>query len=123
MSAIFGFTFQIGRMTEVLTPDIYRAHCGQIGRYLRDKIFPKKKSQIIFRVEFFSSFHSRLNNRRLKSGLESKSGIESYNTDGFITKYEWAVYKKYIQEVIYKSHAYLFWPPFKNDLICLFVSA
>ena len=27
MSAIFGFTFHIGRMTEVLTPDIYRAHC------------------------------------------------------------------------------------------------
>ncbi len=27
MSAIFGFTFDIGRMTEVLTPDIYRAHC------------------------------------------------------------------------------------------------
>ncbi len=26
MSAIFGFTFHIGRMTEVLTPDIYRAH-------------------------------------------------------------------------------------------------
>ncbi len=26
MSAIFGFTFYIGRMTEVLTPDIYRAH-------------------------------------------------------------------------------------------------
>ncbi len=26
MSAIFGFTFDIGRMTEVLTPDIYRAH-------------------------------------------------------------------------------------------------
>ncbi len=24
MSAIFGFTFHIGRMTEVLTPDIYR---------------------------------------------------------------------------------------------------
>ena len=23
MSAIFGFTFHIGRMTEVLTPDIY----------------------------------------------------------------------------------------------------
>ena len=32
MSAIFGFTFHIGRMTEVLTPDIYRAHCVQIGR-------------------------------------------------------------------------------------------
>ena len=29
MSAIFGFTFDIGRMTEVLTPDIYRAHCAQ----------------------------------------------------------------------------------------------
>ena len=29
MSAIFGFTFDIGRMTEVLTPDIYRAHCGK----------------------------------------------------------------------------------------------
>ena len=28
MSAIFGFTFDIGRMTEVLTPDIYRAHCA-----------------------------------------------------------------------------------------------
>ncbi len=30
MSAIFGLTFHIGRMTEVLTPDIYRAHwyCG-----------------------------------------------------------------------------------------------
>ncbi len=27
MSAIFGFIFHIGRMTEVLTPDIYRAHC------------------------------------------------------------------------------------------------
>ena len=27
MSAIFGFTFNMGRMTEVLTPDIYRAHC------------------------------------------------------------------------------------------------
>ena len=27
MSAIFGFTFHIGQMTEVLTPDIYRAHC------------------------------------------------------------------------------------------------
>ena len=27
MSAIFGFTFHIGRMTEVLTPDLYRAHC------------------------------------------------------------------------------------------------
>ena len=26
MSAIFGFTFHIGRTTEVLTPDIYRAH-------------------------------------------------------------------------------------------------
>ncbi len=26
MSAIFGFTFDVGRMTEVLTPDIYRAH-------------------------------------------------------------------------------------------------
>ena len=26
MSAIFGFTFHMGRMTEVLTPDIYRAH-------------------------------------------------------------------------------------------------
>ena len=26
MSAIFGFTFHIGRMTKVLTPDIYRAH-------------------------------------------------------------------------------------------------
>ncbi len=26
MSAIFGFTFDMGRMTEVLTPDIYRAH-------------------------------------------------------------------------------------------------
>ncbi len=26
MSAIFAFTFDISRMTEVLTPDIYRAH-------------------------------------------------------------------------------------------------
>ncbi len=26
MSTIFGFTFHMGRMTEVLTPDIYRAH-------------------------------------------------------------------------------------------------
>ena len=26
MSAIFGFTFHMGRMTEVLTPYIYRAH-------------------------------------------------------------------------------------------------
>ena len=26
MSAIFGFTFHIGRMTEVLTPDIYIYH-------------------------------------------------------------------------------------------------
>ncbi len=31
MSAIFGFTFHIGRMTEVLTPDIYRAHCPSTG--------------------------------------------------------------------------------------------
>ena len=30
MSAIFGFTFHIGRMTEVLTPDIYRAHCTNV---------------------------------------------------------------------------------------------
>ena len=28
MSAIFGFTFHIGRMTEVLTPDIYRELTG-----------------------------------------------------------------------------------------------
>ena len=26
MSAIFGFAFHTGRMIEVLTPDIYRAH-------------------------------------------------------------------------------------------------
>ncbi len=31
MSAIFGLTFDIGRMTEVLTPDIYRAHWGRGG--------------------------------------------------------------------------------------------
>ena len=31
MSAIFGFTFHIGRMTEVLTPDIYRAHWAVIA--------------------------------------------------------------------------------------------
>ena len=31
MSAIFGFTFHIGRITEVLTPDIYRAHCVNYG--------------------------------------------------------------------------------------------
>ena len=38
MSAIFGFTFDIlGRMTEVLTPDIYRAHC--MNNALRILIF------------------------------------------------------------------------------------
>ena len=30
MSAIFGFTFHIDRMTEVLTPDIYRAHWAAV---------------------------------------------------------------------------------------------
>ncbi len=30
MSAIFGFTFHIGRMTEVLTPDIYIELTGQV---------------------------------------------------------------------------------------------
>ena len=30
MSAIFGFTFHIGRMTEVLTPDIYIELTGPI---------------------------------------------------------------------------------------------
>ncbi len=37
MSAIFGFTFHIGRMTEVLTPDIYRAHWSKVcnqGAYI-----------------------------------------------------------------------------------------
>ena len=31
-SAIFGFTFLLGRMTEVLTPDIYGAHWPVVGR-------------------------------------------------------------------------------------------
>ena len=31
MSAIFGFTFHIGRMTEVLTPDIYIELTATIG--------------------------------------------------------------------------------------------
>ena len=30
MSAIFGFTFHMGRMTEVLTPDIYIELTGKI---------------------------------------------------------------------------------------------
>ena len=41
MSAIFGFTFHIGRTTEVLTPDIYRAHweaCTRHIRYYQKKI-------------------------------------------------------------------------------------
>ena len=36
MSAIFGFTFHIGRMTEVLTPDIYGAHCFRLRLELND---------------------------------------------------------------------------------------
>ncbi len=46
MSAIFGFTFHIGRMTEVLTPDIYRAHCVQqapVGLYYRKRTFIEMK--------------------------------------------------------------------------------
>ena len=31
MSAIFGFTFDIGRMTEVLTPDIYIELTGTVA--------------------------------------------------------------------------------------------
>ena len=31
ISAIFGFTFLLGRMTEVLTPDIYGAHCWKLA--------------------------------------------------------------------------------------------
>ncbi len=34
MSANFGFTFHIGRMTEVLTPDIYRAHCSSTSHFV-----------------------------------------------------------------------------------------
>ena len=30
MSAIFGFTFHIGRMTEVLTPDVYIELTGPV---------------------------------------------------------------------------------------------
>ena len=30
ISAIFGFTFLLGRMTEVLTPDIYGAHWWEL---------------------------------------------------------------------------------------------
>ncbi len=39
MSAIFGFTFHMGRMTEVLTPDIYRAH----WLWKRDMLHIKRK--------------------------------------------------------------------------------
>ena len=41
MSAIFGLTFDIGRMTEVLTPDIYRAHCPyfSIPRHYRYDLY------------------------------------------------------------------------------------
>ena len=35
MSAIFGLTFHIGRMTEVLTPDVYRAHWSGVCRPAR----------------------------------------------------------------------------------------
>ena len=46
MSAIFGFTFHIGRMTEVLTPDIYiyiyiyiyRAHWNALNIVLHTKV-------------------------------------------------------------------------------------
>ena len=35
MSAIFGFTFHIGQMTEVLTPDIYIELTVLLGRRTR----------------------------------------------------------------------------------------
>ncbi len=37
MSAIFGFTFHIGRMTEVHTPDIYREFTGDEPSAILDK--------------------------------------------------------------------------------------
>ncbi len=43
MSAIFGFTFYMGRMTEVLTPDIYRAHCAGVGHGLGPGLDPCNK--------------------------------------------------------------------------------
>ena len=47
MSAIFGFTFHIGRMTEVLTPDIYRAHW--LGpRMLNKKLIFSRKNPVHF---------------------------------------------------------------------------
>ena len=42
MSAIFGFTFQIGRMTEVLTPDIY---IELTGRSLHNKRTSESENQ------------------------------------------------------------------------------
>ena len=50
MSAIFGFTFHIGRMTEVLTPDIY------IERELTDSEQHKKNMLeyiSIFAMQFY----------------------------------------------------------------------
>ena len=42
MSAIFGFTFHIGRMTEVLTPDIYiessLAHSGPVNKHSQQNL-------------------------------------------------------------------------------------
>ncbi len=55
MSAIFGFTFHIGRMTEVLTPDIYRAHC------LKCDLFTRAHSIAYARVRIVADKSQRVN--------------------------------------------------------------
>ena len=55
-SAIFGFTFHIGRMTEVLTPDIYIELTGKNMIFLRVKIFSLKTACIIYfeEIKFYA---------------------------------------------------------------------
>ena len=59
MSAIFGFTFDIGRMTEVLTPDIYRAHWPSHINYFN----PSKSSHIYHPVPVHRGHVNRGPNR------------------------------------------------------------
>ena len=51
MSAIFGFTSHMGRMTEVLTPDIYRAHWPSLVKISITWSFPA--NNFVFKMATF----------------------------------------------------------------------
>ncbi len=79
MSAIFGFTFHIGRMTEVLTPDIYRAHwifvaCRHFGK--KNILRMRDAEHICYKYSFFVRMVSKWNN--LPSEIVESNSLQQF---------------------------------------------